>query len=44
MAESGRVRVFAPSEYPGNSLDASPETIRKRFELGEEAIKNPIIF
>jgi NTE family protein len=44
MAEPGTVRVFAPAEYPGDSLDASPEMIRKRFKLGEEAIKNPVIF
>jgi predicted acylesterase/phospholipase RssA len=36
------VTVYAPQGDPLSSLDASRETIKHRFRLGEEAINNPI--
>jgi predicted acylesterase/phospholipase RssA len=43
-SKKGSITVYAPLKYPGSSLDASPETIRYRYELGREALKNPVIF
>jgi len=37
------IRVFSPSRYPGDSLAAKREDIEFRYELGKEAIKNPLI-
>lgn len=44
IESNAEVRIFAPEEYPGNTLDASKEAIKFRYELGEKAIKNPLIF
>ena len=43
-SKKGNITVYAPLKYPGSSLDASPEMIRYRYELGREALKNPVIF
>lgn len=37
------ITVYSPTEYPGDSLDASSEAIRFRYKLGEEALLKPYI-
>ena len=41
--EDSTVRIFSPQANPGSPFDATNETIQYRFELGEEAILNPIL-
>ncbi len=43
-AGEGCVTVYAPQSYPGSALDGSPEAIRRRYELGEEAILHPVVY
>ena len=40
---NSEISIYSPAEYPGDSFDASRETIEMRYKLGEEAILNPLI-
>lgn len=40
---SSEIRIFSPSENPGESFSATKEDIQFRYKLGESAIHNPVI-
>lgn len=43
LKKDGKINIYAPGRNPGSPLDASKSTISYRFDLGKEAIHNPII-
>ena len=43
LPEGGRVTIYAPQRSVGPTFRAPRELVQRRFELGYEAIENPII-
>jgi predicted acylesterase/phospholipase RssA len=43
LSKEGQVVIYAPQEDPGRSFKASRSDIKRRYELGREALKHPVV-